>query len=102
MRLEATDPFIQELMYFGADGKNCEEWYNLREALDDEILVKENGHGDEESHLESESKGRVPPNILLSLIGDSRSWEPLAGAILGIILQTTVLIVTGLTTFYPC
>ena len=63
--------------------------------------MKEKGHGDEENHPEPESKSPIPPNILLNLIGDSRSGEKFAGAILGIVLQTTVLIVAGLTTFYP-
>lgn len=34
VRIEATDPFIQLLLYFGEKGEKVERWYNLKEAID--------------------------------------------------------------------
>jgi hypothetical protein len=106
VRLEATDPLTQELIYVGEDGKAGEEWDTLSEAIDEGILMKKKRHGDRDVDVEKqqrpEPKDRSePPNILLNLIADSRSRELRAGAILGGLLQKTVLIVAGLTTFDP-
>jgi ankyrin repeat protein len=52
----------------------------------------------------SEVQGSVKspaPNILLNLHPHDRFWELCAAAILGVLLQLTVLIIAGLTAYYP-
>lgn len=102
VRLEETGPFIKQLIY--SEGI----WYNLSRAVHD--ILEEKGKkksikslpGDvEKGKSEEKSEDTFPSNISLNLIPESRSRELPPAAILGILLQLTVLIIAGLTTFHP-
>lgn len=105
VRLEGTKPLIQELIY--AEKK----WYDLKEAGTSEkilrsLTMKNRESGGEDKRpgprrLEEGEEGAVPPNLSLNLIPEEWRWKLPAAAILGIYLQLLVLIIAGLTTFYP-
>jgi hypothetical protein len=62
--------------------------------------IVEAGAGHSETQKE-DMKDTDPPNLTLNLIPDTGCRELPAAAFLGISLQLLVLIIAGLTTFYP-
>lgn len=105
VKLEETKPFIQELIYVD------EKWYNLRDLKCKEFPLKANRQrckSDIEAKAVTGNPGKgwknpYPPlpNLSLNLSHEDRDWELLIAAILGIFLQLTVLVIAGLSTFYP-